>query len=89
MLHKLTNGTLVLEYAVPLEMQLENNTGMAVDLQVLNNAPLRFQYSAVSKGEVIVDRDSGFRCDFESLTRVQYFDFRPKREAYLKEAFSH
>ena len=82
------SGTVNLEYAIPLEMELETSIGMPVDLQVLNNAPLRFQYSAGSKGEVIVDRDSGIRADFEGLTRVQYFDFRPKREAYLKEAFS-
>ena len=82
------SGTVNLKYAIPLEMELEKKIGMPVDLQVLNNAPLRFKYSAVSKGELVIDRNRDIRTDFEGLTRVEYFDFRPKREAYLQEALS-
>ena len=82
------NGNVNLGFAIPLEMELEKKIAMPIDLQILNNAPLRFKYRAISKGEVVIDCDSGTRTDFECLTRVEYFDFRPKREAYLKEAFS-
>jgi len=82
------DGDSSLGFAIPLEMELEKKIAMPIDLQILNDAPLRFKYRAISKGEVIIDYDTITRTDFECLTRVEYFDFRPKREAYLKEAFS-
>ncbi|EFK06143.1 putative toxin-antitoxin system, toxin component [delta proteobacterium NaphS2] len=80
-------GNMSLDFTIPLEMTLEKEIAMPVDLQILNDAPLRFKYTAVSKGQLVIDLDSRIRSDFESITRVKYFDFRPKREAYLKEAF--
>ena len=79
------NGQLSIGLAIPLEMELEKHLSKKVDVQVLNNAPLSFKYRIVTQGLVIVDKDSNPRCDFEYLSRVEYFDFRPRRIEYLQE----
>lgn len=80
-----SEGELNLTFAIPLEMELEARIGYKVDVQVLNGAPLPFQYRVIETGVLIADKDSDTRCDFESLTRVKYFDFRPRLRAYLQE----
>ena len=52
---------------------------------MLNHAPLSFRYRVITDGKVIVDKDSNFRADFEYLSRVEYYDFRPRRKEYLQE----
>jgi hypothetical protein len=42
----------------------------------------------VSRGRVLLDRSPELREDFELLSRVEYFDFKPRREEYLKEALA-
>ena len=79
------NGELSIGLAIPLEMELEKHLSRKVDVQVLNNAPLSFKYRIVTQGLVIVDKVSNTRCDFEYLSRVEYFDFRPRRKEYLQE----
>ena len=79
------SGRLSLDFVIPLEMELEKVLGRRVDLQVLNQAPLSFRARVVSQWKVVVDSDSTARSDFEYLARYEYFDFRPRREAYLAE----
>jgi predicted nucleotidyltransferase len=73
-------------YAIPLEMEMERALGQRVDVQVLNSAPLSFRYRVVSSGRLLADNAPDERADFESLTRVEYYDFRPRLEEYLREA---
>ena len=82
------SGEISIGFAIPVEMELEEKISMKIDLQLLNDAPLRFKYMVISNGEVVIDNESDIRIDFESISRVEYFDFRPKREEYLKEVFS-
>jgi len=77
-----------MEYAIPLELKLEKKISIRTDLQIQNEAPLRFRYKVISYGELIVDNNSYIRSDFECLSRVEYFDFKPKRDEYIREAFS-
>jgi predicted nucleotidyltransferase len=81
-------GELNLSFVIPLEMALEKETLHHVDIQVLNQAPLGFRYRIVTGGVVVVDKDSNLRCDFEHLSRVEYFDFRPKHKEYVQEVMS-
>ena len=83
-----TKGELSLGYAIPLELKLERILSIRTDLQILNEAPLPFRYKVISHGELIMDHSRHIRPDFECQTRVEYFDFKPKREEYLREAFS-
>ena len=79
------NGEISLSFAIPLEIDLEELLKRKVDVQVLNRAPLSFRYRLISGGILIVDKDSNLRSDFEYLSRVEYFDFKPRRNEYLRE----
>jgi len=76
-----------LDYLLPLEDRLGSVTPAPVDAQLLNAAPLPVRYRVVTDGVVVVDRDPAARESFELLSRKEYFDFRPLRERYLREAF--
>ena len=52
-----------------------------VDLVVLNLAPLRMRYEAITRGKVLYSADDGARADFESYSLRRYWDF----EKYLGE----
>lgn len=80
-----SNGEISLSFAIPLEIDLEQLLKRKVDVQVLNRAPLSFRYRLISGGILIVDKDSNLRSDFEYLSRVEYFDFKPRRNEYLRE----
>ena len=75
-------------FAIPLEMELEKKLQKRVDIQVLNRAPLSFRYRVTSEGMLIIDNDGNKRCDFEYLTRVEYFDFSPRQKEYLREVLA-
>lgn len=79
------DGETSLSFAIPLEFELEKRLPCPADVQVLNAAPLPFRFRAVQTGIVAKDSDPDRRADFEYLTRVQYFDFRPRREECLRE----
>lgn len=81
----LKNGELTLEFCIPLELELERAVHKRIDLGILNRASLGFRFRVVNSGELIIDHATALRCDFEYLTRVEYFDFRPKHEEYLRE----
>ena len=75
-------------FVIPLEMELEKELGAKVDIQLLNQAPLSFRHRVVQQGELIVDHAVSERCHFEYLSRVEYFDFAPRRREYLQEVLS-
>lgn len=82
------NGEVNIGFAIPMEMALERHLGKKVDFQVLNKAPLSFRYRVITKGILIIDNDIDIRCNFEYLSRVEYFDYRPRREEYLREVMT-
>ena len=82
------NGEVSLSFAIPLEMDLEKQVKRKIDVQVLNRAPLSFRYRVITDGKLIVDKDSNARCDFEYLSRVEYYDFSPRRKEYLQEVMA-
>ncbi len=82
------DGEVSLSFAIPLEMNLEKQLKRKVDVQVLNRAPLSFRYRVITDGKLIVDKDSNTRCDFEYLSRVEYYDFSPRRKEYLQEVMT-
>ena len=76
------------DFSIPLEQEIEKLLKKPVDVQILNNAPLPFRFRVVSQGKTLVDRSPERREIFELLSRVEYFDFKPRREEYLKEALT-
>ena len=77
------NGSVDLDAAIPLEIKLEDAVGACVDVQILNRAPLPFRFSVVTGSLLLVDRKPALREEFELLSRVEYFDFRPRVDEYL------
>ncbi len=68
-----------------IENELENIIHFPVDVRIINNAPLSFQYNVIKTSIVIVDKDKIFRNDFEGLVFKKYFDFVHLRNEYLRE----
>ena len=84
----MTTGSLHLDFAIPLEIEIEKALGRRADVQVINQAPLSFRARVSSGGVVVVDNDSDAREAFEHLSRYEYFDFRPRRQEYLAEVMA-
>ncbi len=81
-------GGVSMDFAIPLESTLEIEVGMAVDVQVLNRAPLSFRARVSAQGQVAVDNAPALRDEFEYRSRYEYFDFRPRRQEYLAEVLA-
>lgn len=76
------------DVSIPLELELEKQINRRFDVQILNFAPLAFRFRIVSQGTVVIDRSPKSREIFELLSRVKYFDFKSRKQEYLKEALS-
>lgn len=63
-----------LSLSVKIEMEVE---GFEIDICILNQAPLSFQYQVITEGRVIVEKESDRWVDFECRVRDLYFDFLP------------
>lgn len=72
-------------YAVDLSSVLHLKLRLAVDVQVLNGAPVAFRYQA-QKGHPLVVRDPELLAEFRARTWDEYFDFLPFARQYLREA---
>lgn len=81
-------GAVNIDLLIPFEIEMEKLLKCSIDLQALNSAPLSFQYRVITQGLLLINNNDKIRCDFEYLSRVKYFDFRPRREEYLKEALA-
>lgn len=75
----------VINYEIDLEIVLEKASKYPVDVRVLNNAPLSFQYQVIKNGIILFEDDSDSRVEFQTRTLDFYFDFAPFRKQYLKE----
>lgn len=73
-------------YDIRLALKLEEKIGIPVDLIIINNAPDHLIYD-ISKGKVIIDKDEDLRLDFITRAWKRYFDFKVKREQFLREMF--
>ena len=80
------NSSPTLDFIIPLEQKLEQNLHLPVDMQIINNAPLAFRFNIVNHSIILIDKNPLAREQFELLSRVEYFDFKPKSEEYLREA---
>ncbi|MBI3242367.1 MAG: nucleotidyltransferase domain-containing protein [Chloroflexi bacterium] len=61
----------------------------AIDVRVINRAPLSVQGEIVQEGKCLYVRNREFKADFESLTRRKYFDFKPNMERMQKAFLQH
>ena len=74
-------------YALDLSVHLHVQLGRAIDVRVLNDAPLAFRYHAL-KGRPLVSPDEEFLDELRARTWDDYLDFQPFARQYLREALS-
>ncbi len=75
-----------LNYSLRLSGDLENKTGYAVDVILMNTAPDHLIHS-ISKGVVLVNRDETCREEFIAAAWSRYMDFWPIRHQALADLF--
>ncbi len=75
-----------LNYSLRLSGDLENKTGYAVDVILMNSAPDHLIHS-ISKGAVLVNRNETCREEFFASSWSRYMDFRPIRHQALADLF--
>ena len=76
----------VSDFEFQLSDELSTTIGSPVDVRILNNAPLGFQYH-VTTGKVLISHDEEFRADSVERAWILYLDFKPTADVYLKEMF--
>jgi len=57
-----------------------------IDVRIINDAPLVLQGRVVTDGRLVYARDEQARVDFETTTRMSYFDYLPIHQQ-LQAAF--
>jgi len=77
-----------------LELQIEDeivqNCNLSkADVRVINQAPLLVRGEVVTSGVLLYSRDEEARVDFETYTRMLYFDFLPAAEMIRNEYFQY
>lgn len=78
----------LLEYEFEHEIKLEEQVNIAVDVRVLNKAPVSFVQNVIRHGQIIIDSKPNIRSDFESYILRKHFDFAPFRRRYLAEVIN-
>ncbi len=63
-------------YSVQVAITLSNTLGLPVDVQVLNHAPLPFQYHVLSYGIQLLPRNEVLHYQLFDLFTRQYLDFQ-------------
>lgn len=74
------------EYQLALAVRLERELRpFPVDIICLNRASLPLRFRVVSEGVLLLCKDEQQRIEFESRTRVLFFDFLPHLEFYYEK----
>ena len=77
----------VFDYEMSLSTELTLALHVAVDIHVLNGAPLGFCHSAL-QGEVLFTRDEEMLADYIERVSLEYMDFEHLGRIYLHEVLS-
>ena len=73
-----------LDYTFSIADELEQIAPHPVDVRVINDAPLGFQYN-VSQGKALMIRDEAAYFNFLERTWDEFLDFKPVAMQYLRE----
>jgi predicted nucleotidyltransferase len=76
-----------LRFELAIEDELAEGCGLhQADVRVVNDAPLALRGQVVTFGRLLYENDPASRIEFESRTRMEYFDFIPILDA-LRQTF--
>jgi predicted nucleotidyltransferase len=77
----------MLRLALRIQLDLADQADISnADVRIINDAPLVLQGRVVSEGVLVYARDEGERIEFETATRLRYFDYQPVHKR-LQDAF--
>lgn len=78
-----------LRFELALEDELAQHCDLEqADVRVINDAPLAVRGQVVTQGVLLFERTPERRIEFETTTRLEYFDFLPVLETLRKAFFS-
>ena len=72
--------------AVALGGDIQVETGLPIDLVILNRAPVDLIHRVLRDGVLLVERDRNARVRFEVKARSEYFDLKPHLDRYRRVA---
>jgi predicted nucleotidyltransferase len=76
-----------LKLMLRVQLELADQADIAdADVRIVNDAPLVFRGRVVSDGILVYARNEQERIDFETSTRLRYFDYQPVHRS-LQDAF--
>lgn len=79
-----------LQFELEIEDELTARCELdAVDVRVINAAPLLLRGEVVTYGRLLFARDEDQRIDFETRTRREYFDFLPAARFHQSAFFEN
>jgi uncharacterized protein len=64
-------------YKYELSSRVAHILDAAIDLVILNGAPVELKYAVIADGLLLYEKDKAARVEFEGNTLSQYFDFLP------------
>ncbi|MDI9596478.1 MAG: nucleotidyltransferase domain-containing protein [Atribacterota bacterium] len=56
-----------------------------IDLVILNDAPIELKYHVIAAGQIIYQKDSAIKVEFEADTLSRYFDYLPVLNAQRQD----
>jgi len=78
-----------LHFELAIEDEIAARCGLSqADVHVINDAPLELRGEVVTQGRLLYARDEETRIEFETRTRMEYFDFQPVAEFFRKAFFA-
>jgi len=64
------------EYVIYKNVKLEKEIGLPIDTQVLNNAPVTFKHSVITRGKLLFTRNKKELHKFIEKTLKEYWDLK-------------
>ena len=77
-----------LEFEFAMENRVQEKVGYAVDVRILNRAPVFFAFQVIRDGVLVKDSNPDMRSDFECLIFKKVNDLTRFRDEYLREIVS-
>ena len=78
-----------LDLELEVQVELSHRAGIRkADVRLIDRSPLLLRGQVLSHGILLYARNEGFRVDFETRTRDEYFDFKQLADAERSSLFA-
>lgn len=76
------------DYSFNLSLQLSKQTGLEIDVQVMNYSPLGFQQSVLRNGKLLFSKDENLRLNLIENISLEYIAFFELNKQYIRHLVS-